>query len=73
MYRHVLQAARQPVDLDERLANAVAARMELDLRIGASFTRLQTLQLKTIGSILQDRIISYGRCFLLFLDLLRLS
>lgn len=70
MCRHVLQAAQRPVELDERLANAVAARIELDLRIGASFTRLQTLQLKTLGSMLQDRIISYGKCSLLFSALL---
>lgn len=36
--------------------------MELDLRIGAAFTRLQTLQLQSLGLALQDRIISYGRC-----------
>ncbi|KAL1990600.1 hypothetical protein VTN49DRAFT_6439 [Thermomyces lanuginosus] len=59
---HVLRAARSPVDLDERQANAVAARMELDLRIGAAFTRLQTLQLQSLGLALQDRIISYGSC-----------
>ncbi|KAL1959870.1 hypothetical protein VTO42DRAFT_1015 [Malbranchea cinnamomea] len=59
---HILQAARHPVDLDERLANAVAARIELDLRIGASFTRLQTLQLKSLAPALQDRVISYGSC-----------
>ncbi|KAL1971071.1 hypothetical protein VTN77DRAFT_22 [Rasamsonia byssochlamydoides] len=59
---HVLQAARSPVDLDERQANAVAARIELDLRIGAAFTRLQTLQLQSLGEALKDRIISYGSC-----------
>lgn len=71
--RHVLQAARNPVELDERLANAVSARIELDLRIGASFTRLQTLQLKTLGSLLQDRIISYGEPFSRFKSQFRLS
>ena len=59
--RHVLQAARNPVDLDDRQANAVAARIELDLRIGASFTRLQTLQLQSLGGALDGRIISYGK------------
>ena len=61
---HVLQAARNPVDLDERQANAVAARIELDLRIGAAFTRLQTLQLQTMGGELDGRVISYGRYLL---------
>ncbi|KAK2737251.1 DNA topoisomerase [Myotisia sp. PD_48] len=59
---HVLQAAQNPINLDEHQANAVAARIELDLRIGAAFTRLQTLQLKTLGGVLADKLISYGSC-----------
>ncbi|GLI73749.1 DNA topoisomerase [Penicillium ochrochloron] len=59
---HVLQAAREPVELDEYQANAVAARIELDLRIGAAFTRLQTLQLQAVSAILKEKIISYGSC-----------
>ncbi|KAF3897584.1 DNA topoisomerase [Trichophyton interdigitale] len=59
---HVLEAARRPIELDERQADAVAARIELDLRIGAAFTRLQTLQLQTMGGALAERIISYGSC-----------
>jgi DNA topoisomerase III len=55
-----MQAARTPVELDERQANAVAARIELDLRIGAAFTRLQTLQLRDIDPLLRERVISYG-------------
>jgi DNA topoisomerase-3 len=58
---HVFQAANNPVDLDIRQANAVAARIELDLRIGASFTRLQTLQLQPVSETLSDRTISYGQ------------
>jgi DNA topoisomerase III len=57
---HIIRAAHNPTDLDERQANAVAARIELDLRIGASFTRLQTLQLQTVTEKLADQIISYG-------------
>lgn len=57
---HVLQAAREPVELDEYQANAVAARIELDLRIGAAFTRLQTLQLQAVSAILKEKVISYG-------------
>ncbi|OJJ72748.1 hypothetical protein ASPBRDRAFT_206625 [Aspergillus brasiliensis CBS 101740] len=59
---HVLQAARSLIELDDLQANAVAARIELDLRIGAAFTRLQTLQLKPLSAALQDTIISYGSC-----------
>lgn len=59
---HVIQAAQNPIDLDDRQANAVATRIELDLRIGAAFTRLQTLNLKSLGDLLSDKIISYGSC-----------
>ncbi|KAJ5888423.1 hypothetical protein N7495_008464 [Penicillium taxi] len=59
---HVLRAAREPVELDNFQANAVAARIELDLRIGAAFTRLQTLQLQNTVENLKDKIISYGSC-----------
>jgi DNA topoisomerase III len=60
--RHILQAAHHPVDLDYRQAAAVNARLELDLRIGAAFTRFQTLTLQNrIGEIGEERlIISYG-------------
>lgn len=57
---HVLRAAREPVELDECQANAVAARIELDLRIGAAFTRLQTLQLQAVVAVLKEKVISYG-------------
>ncbi|WEW60571.1 DNA topoisomerase [Emydomyces testavorans] len=56
---HVIRAAKNPVELDERQANAVAARIELDLRIGAAFTRLLTLQLGALGGALAKRLISY--------------
>ncbi|PIG80636.1 DNA topoisomerase 3 [Aspergillus arachidicola] len=59
---HVLNAARSLIELDDLQANAVAARIELDLRIGAAFTRLQTLQLKHISEALSEKIISYGSC-----------
>ena len=59
-FSHVLQAALNPVDLDERQVNAVAARIELDLRLGASFTRFQTLELQRMGDSLAERVISYG-------------
>ncbi|KAJ5920856.1 hypothetical protein N7466_009182 [Penicillium verhagenii] len=60
---HVLRAAREPVELDEYQANAVAARIELDLRIGAAFTRLQTLQLQAVVAVLKEKVISYGLSF----------
>ncbi|KAL9592603.1 MAG: hypothetical protein Q9179_006554 [Wetmoreana sp. 5 TL-2023] len=60
---HVLRAAQNPIPLDERQVNAVAARIELDLRLGAVFTRFQTLILQALGGDLaNDRVISYGSC-----------
>ncbi|KAI9822017.1 MAG: DNA topoisomerase [Thelocarpon impressellum] len=59
---HVLSAAQNPVEVDERQANAVAARIELDLRIGAALTRLQTLSLQSLGPELENLVISYGSC-----------
>ncbi|KAJ5487578.1 hypothetical protein N7530_001878 [Penicillium desertorum] len=58
---HVRRAALEPVNLDEYQASAVAARIELDLRIGAAFTRLQTLQLQTVVAALKEKVISYGK------------
>lgn len=49
--------------MDERQANAVAARIELDLRLGAAFTRMQTLALKPMIDPVQElKVISYGSC-----------
>lgn len=60
--RHILQAARNPIEIDNFQANAVSARIELDLRIGAAFTRLTTLQLQPMGGALgEKRVISYGK------------
>jgi DNA topoisomerase III len=61
-YRHIIHAAQHPVALDYRQASAVNARLELDLRIGAAFTRFQTLTLQErIGAIKEEqRIVSYG-------------
>ncbi|RPB23731.1 DNA topoisomerase [Terfezia boudieri ATCC MYA-4762] len=58
---HVIEAAMNPVDIDELQASAVAARIELDLRIGAAFTRFQTLSLQNIPG-LEKRVLSYGSC-----------
>jgi DNA topoisomerase-3 len=60
---HVITAAKNPIPLDEKQANAVAARIELDLRLGAAFTRMQTLALKPmIDSVQELKVISYGSC-----------
>ncbi|KAF2712980.1 DNA topoisomerase 3-beta [Pleomassaria siparia CBS 279.74] len=62
---HIINAARTPIPLDEAQANAVAARIELDLRLGAAFTRMQTLALQAMipqQGEEQKKIISYGSC-----------
>ncbi|KAI9672711.1 MAG: DNA topoisomerase [Alyxoria varia] len=59
---HVYQAAMHPIDLDERQVHAVAARIELDLRVGASFTRMQTKAFKAMIQQFRDGVISYGSC-----------
>uniref|UniRef100_A0A914ZNL1 DNA topoisomerase n=1 Tax=Parascaris univalens TaxID=6257 RepID=A0A914ZNL1_PARUN len=51
--------------LDRRVVDAVECRSELDLRIGAAFTRLQTLHLRSnFASIFREfkDIVSYGSC-----------
>lgn len=65
--RHVLRAARALTDVDENQANAVAARIELDLRIGAAFTRLQSLQLQRMCADLSNKLISYGTYLLQYI------
>ena len=62
---HIIAAARQPVTIDEAQAQAVSSRIELDLRIGASFTRNLTLNVKPLlQSVegMETQIISYGGC-----------
>lgn len=59
--RHVIQAAKNPVNLDQRQVDAVAARIELDLRIGYAFTRFQTTNLQKLGGPLATKMLSYGK------------
>ena len=59
---HIIQAAQNPIAMDNRQVDAVNARMELDLRIGAAFTRFQTLTLQKLGPQFAKKVISYGSC-----------
>ena len=64
--RHVIRAALNPINLDDRQVNAVSARIEIDLRLGAAFTRFQSLTLRKLGGDLENLTISYGQLFLQF-------
>lgn len=50
------------MDLDLRQAHAVEARIILDLKIGAAFTRLQTFALQNRFGISGEQLLSYGPC-----------
>ncbi|CAI2165301.1 1535_t:CDS:10 [Funneliformis geosporum] len=59
----IRQAWESPALLDINQAEAVSARMELDLRIGYAFTRYQTLGFKQIFPELgREKVLSYGSC-----------
>lgn len=47
---------------DELMSKAVDVRSELDLRIGAAFTRFQTMRLQTAFPQQIDSLVSYGSC-----------
>ncbi|CAI6333185.1 unnamed protein product [Periconia digitata] len=61
---HIIQAAGNPIRLDDAQVSAVSARIELDLRLGAAFTRMQTLALQNMMPQRDDvkKVISYGSC-----------
>ncbi|KAJ1510371.1 DNA topoisomerase 3-alpha [Coelomomyces lativittatus] len=48
--------------LDEKQCEAVEARMELDLRLGAALTRFLTLRFQPQFHQLQKKVLSYGSC-----------
>lgn len=56
----IVHAINNLVPLDMKLADAVRARSELDLRVGSAFTRFQTLRFQNAFPELQEKIISYG-------------
>ncbi|KAI8811291.1 DNA topoisomerase [Cladochytrium replicatum] len=60
--REIKQAWDNLVMLDLLQAAAVNARQELDLRIGAAFTRFQTLHAQVRFVELAKKILSYGSC-----------
>ncbi|GAB0095931.1 DNA topoisomerase [Sergentomyia squamirostris] len=58
----VRRALDNLVQPDQRQSQAVDVRSELDLRIGAAFTRFQTLRLQSVFPTIIDSLVSYGSC-----------
>ncbi|XP_068606461.1 DNA topoisomerase 3-alpha [Brachionichthys hirsutus] len=59
----IQRACETLTEPDSNISDAVDVRQELDLRIGASFTRFQTLRLQKIfPQALANQLISYGSC-----------
>uniref|UniRef100_A0A0A9WRY3 DNA topoisomerase n=1 Tax=Lygus hesperus TaxID=30085 RepID=A0A0A9WRY3_LYGHE len=60
------QSIRRAINNLERpnknVSDAVDVRQELDLRIGAAFTRFQTLRLQRVFPTLAEHLLSYGSC-----------
>ncbi|KAJ7962641.1 DNA topoisomerase [Quillaja saponaria] len=65
--REIHEAVQNLVEPNQWFADAVDARQEIDLRIGASFTRFQTMLLRdafAMDSVTDDKnlVLSYGPC-----------
>eukprot|EP01039_Chlorochromonas_danica_P004386 gene4386-4807_t len=61
--RDILRTLRHPERPRQSMNDAVDARQEIDLRIGAAFTRFQTMRLRRrFEDIGQSSVISYGPC-----------
>ena len=61
--RQIHNAAQNPIELDQAQADAVEARSILDLRLGAAFTRMQSLALQNrFAQMDGGGPISYGPC-----------
>jgi DNA topoisomerase IA len=50
------------INVPSNCLQAVDVRQELDLRIGAAFTRFQTMRLQKKFAEFNQRLISYGSC-----------
>ncbi|CAF1561613.1 unnamed protein product [Adineta ricciae] len=61
-YSSAARALSNLIQPDRRISAAVDVRQELDLRIGAAFTRFQTLRLQRLFGFDSKQVISYGSC-----------
>lgn len=61
---HIIRAAKNPIRLDINSVYAVGCRMEIDLRVGASFTRFLTELFRRSQVMKMDKgsFVSYGTC-----------
>jgi DNA topoisomerase-3 len=60
--RDIFRTLQQPERPNKHMSDAVDARQEIDLRLGAAFTRFQTMRLQGKFDALKDNVISYGPC-----------
>lgn len=60
--QEIHHAAQNHSQLDMRQVEAVRIRTELDFRIGAAFTRLQTTRLRPHFHSQNNKVVSYGSC-----------
>ena len=60
--RDILRTMNFPERPSIAMNDAVEARKEIDLRLGAAFTRFQTLQIQNKYNGIGDGVISYGPC-----------
>lgn len=58
----VTRALNNLIEPDLRQSQAVDVRSELDLRIGAAFTRFQTLRYQRVFPAEIENLMSYGSC-----------
>ncbi len=58
----IMHAINNLRELDINAVKAVEARSEIDLRIGAAFTRFQTINLASKFKELNGKILSFGSC-----------
>lgn len=60
--RDIFRTVNNPERPNQYFSDAVDARQEIDLRLGAAFTRFQTLRLQNKYEKLRETLISYGPC-----------
>jgi DNA topoisomerase III len=60
--RDIFRTVNNPDRPNKHFSDAVDARQEIDLRLGAAFTRFQTLRLQARYAKLKDVLVSYGPC-----------